>query len=161
MRLGIAAICGVLVTAASWAAQDKADAPLVSTEIVAIIGSDVDSRTVISKVLTHAMAERQPREFFLASQIRTEWLPVVKGVEFVRLPNTEVRGFLSGCGSYWIITDLQRTQKNVIAMRLHQKCGGTTLGYSVSLDGSEWQVRQTGIGSGIPMPQPDCPCVGP
>ena len=159
-RLGIVAICAVLMTTANWAEQRNAATPLSSTDIIAIIGSDVDARTVISKVLIDALADRRGREFVLASQIRSEWLPVVQGVDFVRIPDTEIREFLSSCGSYWIITDLARS-RNVVTLLLYRKCSGTSLGYSVSFDGSEWRLRQTGIGSGIPMPQPDCPCVGP
>ena len=132
--------------------------PLVSADIMRIIGSDADARTVIAKVLTLAMADRR-RELLLANQIRSEWLPVAKGVDFVRLPDSEIRGVLSSCGSYWVIVDLERTQ-NVVTMGLHHKCGGTGLGYRASFDGSEWQVRPTWVGGGIPTPQPDCPCLG-
>jgi hypothetical protein len=87
-------------------AQKKAAAPLVSTDmvailssdIVAIIGSDVDARIVIAQVLAETAHLRAT--VFLASQIRLEWLPVMKGVDFVRLPDTEIREFLSGCGRY-------------------------------------------------------------
>jgi hypothetical protein len=159
-RLGMAAICAVLMTTASWAKQIEAAAPLVSTDIIAIFGSEGDARTVIAKVLTDAVAQYHRSEFLLSSQIRREWLPVIQGVNFVLISDADIRGFLSRCGQYWIITGLTRTQ-NVVTMLLHSKCGGTTRGYSVSFDGKEWQLRQTGIGSGFPMPQPDCPCVGP
>jgi hypothetical protein len=157
-RLGIAAICAVLITAAITG-QDKAAAPLVSSDIVDIIGSDAAARTVIAKVLTDALGQYHRSEFLLASQIRREWLPVVQGVNFVLLPDSEIRGFLSRCGQYWVISDLTRT-KNLVKMLLGLKCGGSARGYSVSFDGKDWQPRQTGIGSGIPMPQPDCPCLG-
>jgi hypothetical protein len=124
IRLGIAAICAVLITTVSSVAQSKAAAPLVSADIIAIIGSEADARTVIAKVLTDAMARYHRTEFLLASQIRREWLPVVPRVKFELVADREIRGFLSGCGQYWFITDLKRTQ-NVVTMLLHLKCGGT------------------------------------
>ncbi len=156
-RLGIAAICAVLITTASWAAQNRAVAPLVSTNIIGIIGSDVDARAVIAQVL--AETSHLPARVVLASQIRREWLPVVKGVEFVRLPDSEIRGFLSGCGRYWIVTRLQRTQ-NVVTLRLELKCGCASREYAASFDGNIWRVRLNGVGSGCPGPPPDCPCFG-
>jgi hypothetical protein len=157
-RLGIAAICAVLITPASWAAQNKAAAPLVSTDIIRIIGSDVDARNVIAQVL--ADIARLRATVFLASQIRSEWLPMpmIKGVDFVRLPDAQTRGFLSGCGQYWIITALQRTQ-NVVKLRLELKCGATARDYTGSLQGNAWWVSLDGQGSGYSCPQPDCPCL--
>jgi hypothetical protein len=56
----------------------------------------------------------------------------------VRLPD-KIRGFLAGCGKYWIITALERTQ-NVVSLRLALKCGGAARDYTASLDGSEWRL---------------------
>jgi len=156
-RLGIAAICAVLITTASWAAQNKAAAPLVSTDIVGIIGSDVDARAVIAQVL--AETSHLPARVVLASQIRQEWLPVVKDADFVRLPDSEISAFLSGCGRYWIISGLQRTQ-NVVRLRLELKCGCASREYTATFDGNIWRVRQGGVGSGCPGYPPDCPCLG-
>jgi hypothetical protein len=158
-RLGIAAMCAALMTTASWAEQNRAVPALVSTDIIAIIGSDADARTAIGKVLADAMGPYHQTEFLLASQIRSEWLPAVQGVKFVLISDSDLSGFLSQCGTYWIITNLKRTQ-NVVTMVLDLKCGGRALGYSVSFDGKGWEARHTGTGSGIIMPQPDCPCLG-
>ena len=105
--LSIAAICAVLITLASLAAQNKAVVPLVSTDIIGIIGNDVDARAVIAQVLADAAHLRAT--VVLASQIRREWLPVMRGVDIVRVSDSEIGPFLSGCGRYWIITALQRT----------------------------------------------------
>lgn len=156
-RLGIAAICAVLITPASWAAQNKAVVPLVSTDIIGIIGSDADARAVIAQVLAEAAHLRAT--VVLASQIRREWLPVMRGVDFVRLSDSEIRPFLSGCGRYWIITNVQRTQ-NVVRLRLGLKCGCTSRDYTASFDGNIWRVRLNGQGCGCSGPQPDCPCFG-
>jgi hypothetical protein len=172
-RLGIAAICAVFMTAGNWARQNQTVPILTTSDIVAIVGSDVDARNVIARVLTHAMANPHAMgsrrwEFFLASQIRNEWLPVAEGVDFVRLADTEIAGFLAGCGSYWVIGHLERVEK-VVSIRLSKKCGGTALDYIVSFDGSEWRLGPPGagkdrgwvpgIGSGIAGPRPECPCL--
>ena len=169
-RLGIAAICSVLITTASWANQINDPAPLVSTDIIATLGSDIDARGAIRQVLTHAMHPDREPHFFLASQIQSEWLPVVKGVNSVRLADTEVAGHLSGCGSFWIISRLERAG-NIVRMSVYHKCGGTLLDYIASFDGGEWRLGPPGtgkdgrgwgpgMGSGFATPQPDCPCVG-
>lgn len=155
--VGIAAICAVLVATAGWGEQNRVAAPLLSTDIITIIGSDADARAVVGQVLTEVARLRV--SVFLASQIRHEWLPVAKGVDFVRLADTEIRGFLSGCGRYWIISNLERT-RNVVKLRLSLKCGGATRDYSVSFSGSEWQLRLMGTGSGYSGFRPDCPCDG-
>ena len=156
-RLGIIAICAISITTASSAAQSKAPAPLVSSDMIDIIGSEVDARAVIAQVLAETAHLRAT--VFLASQIRSEWLPVVEGIDFVRLPETEIRTFLSGCGRYWIITGLKRTQ-NVVTLRLELKCGCTARDYTASLDGNIWRVGLNGVGSGCLGPPPDCPCFG-
>jgi hypothetical protein len=157
-RLGIVAICAVLPTAASSAAQDLPSAPLVSSsDIIAIIGSDADARAVIAQVLADT-ARLRPTAV-LASQIRREWLPEVEGAEVVRLADPEIPAFLHGCGRYWIITKIQRTQ-NVVRLELSLKCGCSTRGYSAAWDGHLWRVSQNGVGSGCPGYPPDCPCLG-
>ena len=127
----------------------------MSSDIIRI-GSDVDARNVIAQVL--ADIARLRATVFLASQIRSEWLPMIKGVNFVRLPDAQIRGFLSGCGQYWIITALQRTQ-NIVKLRLEQKCGAAARDYTGSLEGNAWWVTLDGQGSGYWCPLPDCPCV--
>jgi hypothetical protein len=97
------------------------------------------------------MANRDRQAFLLASQIRKEWLPVVQGVEFVRLADSDIAGHLSSCGRYWIISQFERTD-NVVSMWLDQRCGGTALHYIVSFDGSEWRL-------GPPGTPPGCPCL--
>src|SRR5918999_2546067 len=153
-RLAIAAICAVLITPAGWAAQHKPVIALVTTDIVGIIGSDVDARAVIAQVLAEVAHLRAT--VVLASQIRREWLPVMKGANFVRLPDAEIRPFLSGCGGYWIITNLQRI-RNVVRLRLELQCGCTARDYTATFDGSIWRVRMNGQGCGCAGPQPDCP----
>jgi hypothetical protein len=157
-RLGIAAICAVLITHASWAAQNRAAAPLVSTDIIRIIGSDVHARSVIAQVLAETSHLRAT--VVLANQIRREWLPVMRGVDIVRLSDSEIRPFLTGCGRYWVITNVQRTQ-NVVRLRLEMKCGCTSRDYTASFDGNIWRVHPNGQGCGCGGPQPaDCPCFG-
>jgi len=157
------------MTVGSGAGQNPADPQLAITDIIATIGSDVDARNVFAKVLTHAMANRGRRAFFLASQIRNEWLPVVQGADFLRLADTEIAEYLSACGSYWIIDYLERAD-NVVSIRLAQKCGGAALYYIVSFDGSEWRLGPPGtgkdgggwapgIGSGRANRPPGCPCL--
>jgi hypothetical protein len=156
-RLGIAAICAVLA-AASAAAQNNPVAPLVSADIIRIIGSDGDARDVIAHALADAAHNRRVT-FVLASQIRRDWRPVMKDVDVVRLPDTAIGTFLSDCGRYWIIADLQRTG-NVIKLRLEQKCGCTSRDYTASLKGNVWSVSMNGVGCGCGGPQPpDCPCL--
>ena len=141
---------------------------LTSGKIASIIGSDADARGVISAVLTHAMAQRS-KEFFLATQISSEWLPTIPGVELVRLPDSETAAHLANCGLYWVVGRVERAG-NVVSFSLSQKCGGTTLDYVVSFDGRAWRLGSpgtgkdgggwvAGIGSGIVGPVPDCPCL--
>jgi hypothetical protein len=68
---------------------------------------------------------------------------VAKGVDFVLLADTEIAGYLSGCGTYWIIDHVKRAD-NVVSIRLSEKCGGATLSYPVSVDGSEWRLGPPG-----------------
>ena len=166
MRLCVAAICAVLATTACRAEQDTAAPPPVaqaatwlrSADITAVIGSDVDARSVIAQVLADTGHQRST--VVLASQIRPEWLPVMKDADFVRLPDTEIRAFLSGCGRYWVITDLQRTQ-DVVTLQLDLKCGCTSRYYTALFDGNLWRVSSNGQGCGCGGPQPpECPCFG-
>jgi hypothetical protein len=165
-------MCSVLITAASCSAQNKAPAPFVNTntdisdvtdvtdarEILDIIGSDADARAVIAQVLADVSNRRGT--VVLASQIRQEWLPVMEGVDIVRLADRDIRPFLSGCGRYRIITNVERTE-NVVWLRLEMKCGCTFSDYTASFDGHIWQVRMNGQACGCGGPQPpDCPCFG-
>jgi hypothetical protein len=145
-------IAGVLLLAAAavpvplvhgQAAQTDQKAPTLD-DITVAIGNEVDSRNVFVTVLTHAMRDHK-REFFLASQIRNDWMPVLQGVEFVRLADTEIVGHISACGRYWIVSLVERAN-SVVRMKLNQRCGGTTLDYIVSFDGAVWRIGPPGTG---------------
>jgi len=168
-RIGIAAIWSVLITTGSWTGQDPPTRVLTSNDIKAEIGTDADARSVVAQVLTHLIFGHDRREFFLASQIRTEWLPSTPGVEVVRLANAEIVGHISGCGQYWLGEKVERVD-NVVSMRLKRKCGGTVLDYIVSFEESQWRLGPPGtgkngggwvpgIGSGfVGGPPPGCRC---
>ena len=164
MRFAIAAICTFLAATACRAERDTAVTPLVvqpptsltSTEITAVIGSDEDARAVIAQILASMGYKRS--SVVLASQIRREWLPVMKDADFVRLPDTEVRRFLSECGRYWVITDVQRFE-NVVTVQIDMKCGCSSQYFTASFDGNLWRVSPNGQGCGCGGPPPaDCPC---
>jgi hypothetical protein len=168
-RIGVAAICLVLMTAGGWAGQDSTARVLTSNAIKAEIGTDVDARSVVAQVLTHLVVNHERREFFLASQIRPEWLPAIPGVEFVRLADAEIVRHVSACGRYWLVDKVERVD-NVVSMMLNQRCGGTSRGYIVSFEGNEWRLGPPGtgkdgsgwtpgIGSGFGGgPPPGCHC---
>jgi len=168
-RIGVAAICSVLMTAGSGVDQDSTARVLTSSDIKAEIGSDADTRGVLAQVLTHLM-DSERREFVLASQLRAEWLPSIPGVEFVRLADAEVSKHLAACGVYWLVGKVERVE-NVVSVMLNQKCGGAARSYIVSLDGHEWRLGPPGTGKdgggwvmGITSgvlgggPPPGCPC---
>jgi hypothetical protein len=168
-RIDVAAICLVFMTAGSRVGQGPPARVLTSNDIKAEIGTDVDARSVVAQVLTHLMVNHERREFFLASQIPTEWLPSTPGVEFVRLADAEVVGHISACGVYWLVEKVERVG-NVVSLMLKQRCGGTVRGYIVSFEGNEWRLGPPGagknggswvpgIGSGfVGGPPPDCRC---
>jgi hypothetical protein len=154
----IAIFC-ILMSVGSWASQESTPL-LTSADITAKIGTEADAHDVFVTILTHAMANRSHREFFLASQIRSEWLPALKAVEFVRLADAEIARHLSSCGHYWFIDRLERADK-VMSVWLNQRCGATALHYVVSFDGRRWQLGSgPGIASGFAGPPPGCPCFG-
>ena len=93
-------VLAFLLGVSSTRGQDVLVSQITSANVTAEIGSDADARSVLAMVLTHAVASRSKKEFFLASQIRDEWLPTVKGVEFVRLSDSEIAGHLGKCGYY-------------------------------------------------------------
>jgi hypothetical protein len=168
ISVGIAtAIWSVLMMTGSWSSQDRPIPTLSIADIVTKIGSETDARAVLIAVLAHAMENRSKREFFLASQVRNEWLPVGRATEFVRLSESEISGHLTACGSYWEIGNVQRND-NVVSLALGQKCRGTALFYMASFDGREWRLGPPnnnqggwgpGIGSGFVGRPPGCPCL--
>jgi hypothetical protein len=167
MRRVVVAIGLLIVTHGVLSGQNQTARTLTSNDIITRIGGEVDVRNVIAAVLTHAMQGHR-REYFLASQMRAEWLPVVQGVEYVRLADEEIAAHLAACGRYWIV-GLERSG-NVVSMRLGQRCGGTVLEYIVSFDGREWRLGSPdagkngsgwgpGIGSGFFGGRPpECVC---
>src|SRR5262245_28840142 len=110
----------LIVTAGAGATQDASTrprpAPLTTADIVTRIGSEADARAVVLTVLTHAMAQLR-HEFFLAKQVRQEWLPVVGRAELVRVGENDIAGHLASCGTYWVIRDVERTG-DVVSLRL-------------------------------------------
>jgi hypothetical protein len=169
-HIGAAAICSVLIAAGSLAGQDRATPALTTEDITVAIGNEADARAVFVKVLTHAVGNHDRREFFLAGQIRSEWLPTIPGVEFIRLADTEIAAHLSKSGYYWLVCKVERID-DVVSITLNQGCGRTERDYVVSRDGKEWRLGPPstrteggwvpGTGSGSVGRQPSCSCRNP
>jgi len=143
-RIGLAAICLMFMTAGSWAGQGSAARVLTSDAIKAEIGTDADARSVVAMILIH-LVNQQRREFFLASQMRTEWLPSIPGVQFVRLADADIVGHISACGVYWLVDKVERVD-NVVSMKLTQRCGGVSRDYIVSFEDNAWHLGPPGTG---------------
>ena len=144
-RIGLVAICSALTAVGSWAAQGSPVRLLTSNAIRAEIGTDADARRVVALVLNHLMLNHDRREFFLASQIRTEWLTSIPGVELVRLGDADIVGHISTCGVYWLVDKVERVD-NVVSMKLSQRCGGVSRDYIVSFEGNGWHLGPPGTG---------------
>jgi hypothetical protein len=133
----------MLMTAGSWARQNAAQPRLTSDDIVLKIGNEADACAVMIIALTYALRKARNAsrpEYYVESQLRTEWLPVVPGVQFVRLADAEIAAHLAACGTYWWISNLERTE-NVVSLMVSQKCGGRSLGLIVSFGyGQGWHL---------------------
>lgn len=169
----IASILIILSWAATVAVQSPSQLsspPMTSDAIVAAIGTDADARDVIKLVLAKLLAQGSSREFVLATQISAHWLPSLSRVETVRLADTAVDAHLAGCGLYWLVSDVKRTD-NVVSLKVSQRCGCTTREYVTSFEDGAWHLGPPraatgsggwteGIGSGCVGPPPGCPCFG-
>ncbi len=166
-RISIVAVC-VLLTSSGWAGQGAPPAtPLTAAQLSAEIGSEADVKAVLALVLRRALKSRaQGQQFFLASQVRSEWLPVIPGMELTRLTEAEIPRHLAACGVYWIIS--AQRKGDVVLMELKQRCGGSSYRFTVASVGGEWKDPPfgiqhgflEGIGSGFAGPQPGCACLG-
>jgi hypothetical protein len=159
---------GVLFTLAAAATSGQVPTPPPPVvDIVAAMESESDADAVMRLVLSNAMANSSKREFFLASQIWSNWLPDLPGLELVRLNDAEASAHLKACGTYWQVSQLER-RGDVVSLSLGKRCGGTVLGYVVSFDRGTWRLGPPGrgnggwapgIGSGFVGRPQGCPCV--
>jgi hypothetical protein len=168
--LWVVVVAVALLATGTVCAQDAPGSPLTIASITTAIGSDADARGIFSLVFAHVFQRGSPRkEFLLSSQLRREWLPAVDRVDFVLLAETEAATLISKCGRYWMVSRVERSG-TVVSLRLSERCGGTLLGYVVSLDGREWRLGPPGtgqngggwvpgIGSGFAGRPPGCPCL--
>jgi len=124
-RAVAAILCLILAFMKNAQAQGFAAVPLTAALVEVEIGGADDARAVISAVLAQKFppGNRSRREFLLSGQVRSEWLPVVEGVEFVRLSDSEAATAVLNCGTYWQIGGLHR-QGDVVSLVLSQKCRG-------------------------------------
>ena len=165
-RATITAIFLALATASGSAGQAEPAAPLTTTQLSAEIGSEADAKAVLALVLRRAMKSRAPQQFFLASQVRSEWLPVIPGMQLTRLTEADIPRHLAACGVYWIIS--AQREGDVVLMELKQRCGGSSYRFAVPSEGGVWKDPPSGIqggllegnGSGIVGSQPGCACPG-
>jgi hypothetical protein len=141
--------------------------PLNAVALTTAIGSAADAQGVLSALLAYEFrtetyptrsgtAVRPRKELFLASQLREEWLPTVEDVEFVRLSDAEAKDLRAQCGTYWIISVLDRSS-DTITLILSEKCRGGAHVYRISI--AERKVGMPGIASGIVRRDRDCPCM--
>jgi hypothetical protein len=130
-------------------------------DVVASIGSEADAAAVMRLVLPHSN-----REFFLARQIRREWVPA-GSEQLIRLNDAEAVDHLNACGVYWVVSRVERSG-DVVTLDLSQRCGGTLLSYTASLERGAWHLGPPnmngrgfgpGIGSGFTGRPEGCPCI--
>lgn len=148
--------------------------PSLSAESIATaIGSEADARAVLSIVLTQVFrpGRQRSKDFLLRSQIRPEWLPVIEPpVDLPLLTDAEADALLRGCGTYWTVSRIERSNK-LVSVRLTNKCDGSSWEYAVSLNGKQWELtpgmlletlgpgsRVTAPGSGVTQ-STSCSCL--
>jgi hypothetical protein len=155
-------VCLVGLAVGNTKGQDKPASPLTGAAISTEIGNTVDAQGVISTVLTRLFpptgALSPTKVFFLGSQVRDEWLPVVKGIEFVRLSEPDAVALVANCGTYWMVGRVHRAN-DVVSLVFSRKCGAGSRHYRVRITGLEYQADLVGVGSGL-VASPDCPCSG-
>jgi len=158
-----AVVCLVLLAGQMPEGQNDHDPPLTVESITAEIGNAADAQGVISAALTRLFRPTgsifRTKAFFLASQVRDEWFPVIKEIEFVRLSEPEAAALLTTCGTYWMVIKADRSY-DVASVVFRRKCGAGFRSYRINITGLGYDTMGSeGIGSGY-APSPECPCLG-
>jgi hypothetical protein len=102
-RIGVAAICSVLLTPGSWVGQDPTARVLTSKDIRAEIGTDTDTGSVMAQVLTHLMVNHERREFFLGARYAPNGCrqPLASSSCVLLTPKLWDTSRLAGCTGWW------------------------------------------------------------
>jgi len=158
-----AVVCLVLLIGEMPQGQNDPDPPLTIEAITIKLGNPTDAQGVISAALTRLLRPTgsifRTKAFFLASQMREEWFPANKEIEFVRLSALEAAALLTACGTYWMVIQADRSY-DVASVVFRPQCGAGSRGYRINITGLGYDTMGTeGIGSGY-APSPDCPCLG-
>jgi hypothetical protein len=119
-----------------------------ASDIAAAFGNDADAATLMPAIVKGLLAS-DGQVFVLSRQIRAEWLPLVAGVEFVRLSDVEAVTRSSTCGEYWVISVHKLPDNGNLAVRTGRRCSASASGMEFAFRDGEWRdTGRRGTGSG-------------
>ena len=127
-------------------------------QIVSIVGSDSDAAVVVSQAIAGFLEPKGARTVTVfESQVLASWLPVLPGVEFVRMGDAEVKSHYAGCGRYLWLAVNRTNDRLEVGVGEGNKCGGAGGGMPFQRTPAGW-VRDSGLGSGFASGGSHCQC---
>ena len=157
-RLSASVGVAVLLAIGASQANQAVSQPSIQadTDIVAVIGNDMEAATLMSATLKE-LRPSDGRVFVLSRQIPPDWLPRVEGVEFVRLSEPEAVARSAACGHYWIFSVANSPRPGNLRITTGQRCNAGTSGKEFARRDGEWRdTGISGVGSGWVGPPPEC-----
>jgi hypothetical protein len=162
MRVQVVAVVCIAIAvdmlAASQTTPAAGDRPLLTlSDIVAQTGNEVDAAAVVSSVLRRAFpASDQPRTIVLIGlQISAHWLPDIRGVQFVRLSEEDLKSW-PRCSKYWYVSALRRIDRRLtMTLAEGNRCRVSGRDYQFDLDARTFVDE---VESGFVSGTADCGC---
>jgi hypothetical protein len=128
-------------------------------QIASIVGSDSDAAVVVSQAIAGLLEPKGTRTVTVfESQVLASWLPVVPGVEFVRMGDAEVKSHYAGCGRYLWLSVNRTNDRLEVTVGEGNKCGGAGQGMPFKRTPAGWVRDFSGLGSGFASGGSHCEC---
>jgi hypothetical protein len=134
---------------------------LTADQLTAVVGSESEAGAIVSRALLYGIRGFATKTTtVIGAQIPEKWLPVIPGVQIVRLSDNDARAHFQQCGRLLFVNSFTRAESDVVVIDVAEgnKCqiGGWSLRFNRRADG--WRLVRDGIPGGFGSGAGDCGC---
>ena len=96
----------------------------------------------------------------IGAQIRENWLPVIPGVQFIRLSDNDARAHFQRCGKLLFVNSFLRASEDVVQISIAEgnRCTFSGLDFRFARTADHWLPDESGHGGGFASASGDCGC---
>jgi len=131
-----------------------------SDQLAVLAGGESAAGAIVSTALDEFVRTSPTKTTtVIGAQIRKNWLPVIPGVQFIRISDDDARAHFQRCGKLLFVNSFLRSSDDVVQISIAEgnRCMFSGLGFRFARTADHWRRDESGIEGGF-VSGSDCGC---